>query len=136
MNTNFSYLYSNTTNELTSLLAQLKIQLKKEFGDAYLYEVAENADEALEIMEEIQKEDESDILVIVSDWLMPGIKGDDFLIMVHQKYPKIVKVMLTGQADEVAIARVKEQANLHRCLYKPWERQELVETIKSGLTKI
>mgnify|MGYP000479082743 CR=1 FL=1 len=87
-------------------------------------------------MEEIQKEDESDILVIVSDWLMPGIKGDDFLIMVHQKYPKIVKVMLTGQADEVAIARVKEQANLHRCLYKPWERKELVETIKSGLTKI
>ncbi|MEG3838314.1 MULTISPECIES: response regulator [unclassified Microcoleus] len=118
------------------VLNSLKIQLKKEFGDAYLYEVAENADEALEIMEEIQKEDESDILVIVSDWLMPGIKGDDFLIMVHQKYPKIVKVMLTGQADEVAISRVKEQANLHRCLYKPWERQELVETIKSGLTKI
>ncbi|MCZ0900362.1 response regulator, partial [Microcoleus sp. HI-ES] len=47
-----------------------------------------------------------------------------------------VKVMLTGQADEVAIARVKEQANLHRCLYKPWERKELVETIKSGLRKI
>ncbi|UNU26646.1 response regulator [Microcoleus vaginatus] len=118
------------------VLNSLKIQLKKEFGDAYLYEVAENADEALEIMEEIQKEDESDILVIVSDWLMPGIKGDDFLIMVHKKYPNIVKVMLTGQADEVAIARVKEQANLHRCLYKPWERKELVETIKSGLTKI
>ncbi|MEG4168965.1 MULTISPECIES: response regulator [unclassified Microcoleus] len=118
------------------VLNSLKIQLKKEFGDAYLYEVAENADEAMEILEEIQKEDESDILVIVSDWLMPGIKGDDFLIMVHQKYPKIVKVMLSGQADEVAIARVKEQANLHRCLYKPWERQELVETIKSGLKKI
>ncbi|MEG3934551.1 MULTISPECIES: response regulator [unclassified Microcoleus] len=118
------------------VLNSLKIQLKKEFGDAYLYEVAENADEAMEILEEIQKEDESDILVIVSDWLMPGIKGDDFLIMVHQKYPKIVKVMLSGQANEVAIARVKEQANLHRCLYKPWERQELVETIKSGLKKI
>lgn len=117
------------------VLNSLKIQLKKEFGDAYLYEVAENADEAWEILEEIQEE-ESDILVIVSDWLMPGIKGDEFLIMVHQKYPNIVKVMLTGQADEVAIARVKEQANLHRCLYKPWERKELVETIKSGLAKI
>ena len=39
---------------------------------------------------------------------MPGIKGDEFLIRVHQKYPKIVKVMLTGQADEVAIERVKK----------------------------
>lgn len=117
------------------VLNSLKIQLKKEFGDAYLYEVAENADEALEIIEEI-KEDDNDILVIVSDWLMPGIKGDEFLIRVHQKYPKIVKVMLTGQADELAIKRVKEQANLHRCLYKPWNGEELVETIKSGLAKI
>jgi CheY-like chemotaxis protein len=117
------------------VLNSLKIQLKKEFGDAYLYEVAENADEALEIIEEIKEED-NDILVIVSDWLMPGIKGDEFLIRVHQKYPKIVKVMLTGQADELAIKRVKEQANLHRCLYKPWNGEELVETIKSGLAKI
>ncbi|MBE9093461.1 response regulator [Tychonema sp. LEGE 07203] len=118
------------------VLNSLKIQLKKEFGDAYLYEVAENADEALEIIEELKQEDESEILVIVSDWLMPGIKGDEFLILVHQKYPQIVKVMLTGQADEMAIKRVKEQANLHRCLYKPWDGNELVETIKSGLGKV
>jgi CheY-like chemotaxis protein len=118
------------------ILNSLKIQLKKEFGDVYLYEVAENANEALEIIAEIKEEDESDILVIVSDWLMPGIKGDEFLIRVHQKYPNIVKVMLTGQADAVAIERVKEQANLHRCLCKPWDGQELVETIKSGLAKI
>ncbi|MBE9184077.1 response regulator [Microcoleus sp. LEGE 07076] len=118
------------------VLNSLKIQLKKEFGDAYLYEVAENADEAMEIIEELKKEDESHILVIVSDWLMPGIKGDEFLILVHQKYPNIVKVMLTGQADEIAIELVKEQANLHRCLYKPWDGNELVKTIKSGLKKV
>lgn len=117
------------------VLNSLKIQLKKEFGDAYIYEVAESADEALEIIEELQAE-ETDILVIVSDWLMPGIKGDEFLIRVHQKYPKIIKVMLTGQADEAAIQRAKEKAELHNCLYKPWSSQELIETIKSGLEKI
>jgi CheY-like chemotaxis protein len=117
------------------VLNSLKIQLKKEFGDDYLYEVAENAGEALEIIEEL-KEEETNILVIVSDWLMPGLKGDEFLIRVHKKYPKIVKVMLTGQADELAIERVKEQANLHRCLYKPWDGKELIETIKSGLAKL
>lgn len=114
------------------VLNSLKIQLKKEFGDAYTYEVAESADEALEIIEELQSE-ETDILVIVSDWLMPGIKGDEFLIRVHQKYPKIIKVMLTGQADETAIQRAKEKASLHNCLYKPWSSQDLIETIKSGL---
>lgn len=117
------------------VLNSLKIQLKKEFGDAYVYEVAESADEALEIIEELQSE-ETDILVIVSDWLMPGIKGDEFLIRVHEKYPKIIKVMLTGQADETAIQRAKEKASLHNCLYKPWSSQELIETIKSGLERL
>lgn len=117
------------------VLNSLKIQLKKEFGDAYLYEMAESADEALEIIEELKDED-INILVIVSDWLMPGIKGDEFLIRVHEKYPNIVKVMLTGQADESAVERAKIQANLHRCLYKPWDRNELIEAIRSGLADL
>jgi FixJ family two-component response regulator len=75
-------------------------------------------------------------LVIVSDWLMPGMKEDEFPISVHKKYPKIVKVILTGQADELAIERVKKQANLHHCLYKPWDGKESIEIIKSGLAKI
>lgn len=116
------------------VLDSLKTQLKKAFDKEYLYEMAESADEALEIIDELD-EDEIDILVIVSDWLMPGIKGDEFLIRVHQKFPNIVKVLLTGQADEAAIERAKTQANLHRCLFKPWTTEELVETIRSGLSK-
>ncbi len=117
------------------VLNSLKIQLKNEFGNDYLYEVAESADEALEIIDELE-EDETEILVIVSDWLMPGTKGDEFLIKVHQKHPKVIKVMLTGQADEAAIERAKEQASLHCCLQKPWSGKELIETIKSGLAKL
>ena len=116
------------------VLDSLKIQLRNEFGDRYVYEVAESASEAMEILEEIGEETET--ILIVSDWLMPEIKGDDFLIRVHEKYPNIIKVMLTGQADESAIERVKQQAALHRCLSKPWTAQELVETIKSGLAKL
>lgn len=116
------------------VLNSLKIELKKEFQDKYFYEVAEGADEALEIIDELQ--DETEILVIVSDWLMPGIKGDEFLIKVHQKYPKIIKVMLTGQADEGAIERATQEANLHRCLHKPWDAKDLTNTIKSALANL
>lgn len=115
------------------VLNSLKIQLKNEFNDHYLYEVAESADEAMEILEELHEE-KNDIVVIVSDWLMPGVKGDEFLINVHKKFPNIIKIMLTGQADETAIERAKQQANLYSCLYKPWDGKELVETIKSGLS--
>jgi CheY-like chemotaxis protein len=117
------------------VLHSLRTQLKEAFGDAYVYELAEDADEALEVINELNEEDIS-IILIVSDWLMPGMKGDEFLIHVHQQFPNIIKVMLTGQADEVAIERAKEQANLHCCLFKPWSEEELVEALKSGLAKL
>src|ERR687885_3057104 len=117
------------------VLNSLKRQLKQAFGNDYQYEVAENADEALELIDELTQENIG-IILIVSDWLMPGMKGDEFLIKVHEKFPKIVKIMLTGQADESALKRSKEQANIHCCLYKPWTQAELVETIKSGLEKL
>jgi|JFJP01.1.fsa_nt_gi Response regulator containing CheY-like receiver, AAA-type ATPase, and DNA-binding domains len=75
-------------------------------GECQLYEFAESAAEALEIIDEFC-EDEVNILVIVSDWLMPGMKGDELLIKIHQKYPQIVTVMLTGKADQAAIERTK-----------------------------
>lgn len=115
------------------VLESLRSQLREAFGDTYFYEIAQDADDALEVINEFQ-DDQIDIIVIVSDWLMPGMKGDEFLIQVHQRFPRVIKVMLTGQADEAAIARAQEQANLHRCLFKPWTEAELISTIQSGLT--
>ena len=114
------------------VLESLSIQLQKAFADTYAYEFAESAAEALEIIEEIQDND-IEIIVIVSDWLMPGIRGDEFLINIHQKFPKIIKILLTGQADEAAIERVTKEAQLHACLQKPWKSEELIETINSGI---
>jgi CheY-like chemotaxis protein len=117
------------------VLESLEIELQKAFDDAYLYETAESADEAIEIIEELH-ENSVAIIVILSDWLMPGVKGDEFLIQVHKKYPKIIKILLTGQADDSAIEQAKAQANLYCCLRKPWNTKDLIETIKSGLAKL
>ncbi|MEB3283377.1 MAG: response regulator [Lyngbya sp.] len=114
------------------ILESLKEQLKRRFGSQYLYEMAESVEEAWEIIEEL-KEDEIEILMIISDWLMPETKGDEFLIKVHEKYPQIVTVMLTGQADNLAVIRAQENANLYCCLYKPWSEEELVNIISSAL---
>ncbi len=118
-----------------TILKSLEIELQDAFGDDYLYEFAESADEALEIIEEFG-EDEVQILIIVSDWLMPGMKGDEFLIQVHAIRPEIIKVMLTGQADEDAVERAKTNANLYRYLQKPWKNEELIDTIRSALSTV
>lgn len=117
------------------VLQSLKAQLRKAFGDIYSYEIAEDATDALNLIDELNDEEVS-ILLIISDWLMPGMKGDEFLIRVHEKFPKIVKIMLTGQADDEAIKRAQNSANLYRYLFKPWSEVELIEAIKSGLEKL
>jgi CheY-like chemotaxis protein len=114
------------------ILDSLKKQLKRKFGDRFIYEVAENAAEAWEVIQELQA-DAIEIIVIVSDWLMPGTKGDEFLIQIHNSFPNITKIMLTGQADEDAIERAKKEADLHACLYKPWTEDELTQIITTAL---
>lgn len=117
------------------ILQSLKTQMKKHFGNRYLYEFAESANEALELIEELCSE-QVELLLVVSDWLMPNMRGDEFLIQVHQRFPQVVKVMLTGHASDEAVDRAYQQANLHRCIRKPWEEQELIATLTSGLEAV
>jgi CheY-like chemotaxis protein len=114
------------------ILDSIKEQLKHHLGKEYLLEFSDNPEEALQVIEELEEEGIK-IMVVVSDWLMPGMKGDEFLIKVHKENPDIVKVMLTGQADTAAIERVKKEANLFRLLLKPWKEADLVDTIRNGL---
>ena len=117
------------------VLLSLRDQLHRHFGNRYICEFAESGDEALEVIEELNQ-DGVKILLIVSDWLMPNMKGDEFLIKVHQQFPKILTVLLTGQASEEAIERTQKYANLHRYIPKPWDEKTLIEALSSGLEEI
>jgi len=116
-------------------LESLRSQLREAFGHAYSDEIAQDAEDALEVIDELQQEG-TQVILIVSDWLMPGMKGDEFLIEVHRQFPEVIKILLTGQADQEAIARAQAQANLHRCLFKPWSETDLVESVQSGLSGV
>jgi CheY-like chemotaxis protein len=114
------------------ILTCLKDQLRRRLGNSYLFETANSGEEALEVIAELA-DDGINLVIVLSDWLMPGLKGDEFLTQVHEKYPGIITVMLTGQADPSAIERAKTDANLYRCLQKPWNEEELIQTIQSSL---
>lgn len=114
------------------ILDSLKTQLKSAFGVLYSYEIAESAVDALELIEELSDDGHS-IVVIVSDWLMPGMRGDEFLIKIHHKFPEVIKIMLSGQADEDAVERAFTQANLYKCIKKPWSEDELVDGICAAM---
>ncbi len=114
------------------VLDSLRDQLYDQLGYQYRYEVAESAEEAWEILNESCSED-TEVKVIICDWLMPEIKGDDFLIAVHKKFPEIVKIILTGEADQKAINRAKKNADLCFHFRKPWNTKKLIGAIQSEI---
>ena len=116
-----------------SILRVLKEQLKRLFGRQYVYEFAQSAEEAWQVIDELEQE-QIKILIIVSDWLMPNVRGDEFLAQVHRRFPEMVTVMLTGQVDEAAIERARLEANLYACIYKPWTEEELQQVIEMALS--
>lgn len=116
------------------VLKSLESQLIHAFGNQYHVELAEGGAEALELLDELN-EDEYRALVIISDWLMPEMKGDEFLIKAHRKFPTVLKLMLTGQADADAIERTRAEANLYRQIDKPWNAADVIDAIKTGLTE-
>lgn len=42
-------------------------------------------------------------IVIISEQIMPGIKGDELLSRIHAQYPKTLKILLSGQASAEAV---------------------------------
>ncbi|HOV14099.1 MAG TPA: adenylate/guanylate cyclase domain-containing protein [Spirochaetota bacterium] len=115
-----------------SVLNSLIIQLRENLGDQYLYEAAMSADEALEVIDDL-KNDNNEILVIISDYIMPGMKGDELLIKINSKYPDIIKIMLTGQATIEGVVNAINNAKIYRYIGKPWEKNDLVMTIQEAI---
>ena len=118
----------------TLVLESLKEQLKRYLGDDYYIEVAESGEEALEIVEDLQEEG-IQIPLIISDQIMPGMKGDELLIQLHARYPKILKIMLTGQASAEAVGNAVNEANLYRYIAKPWDEIDLGLTVTEALRR-
>lgn len=114
-----------------TILDSLKGQLRILFGARFTYETAADAAEAWEVLDTLH-DDGIAIVVVVSDWLMPGQRGDEFLEHVRSRFPAIGRILLTGQADPAAIARVRQQAIVSDVLYKPWTEDGLRRAIETA----
>ncbi|GAB1431673.1 response regulator [Spirochaetota bacterium] len=107
----------------------LKRELHEHFGKDYILETALNATDAESIIDELC-EDGISIILIISDWLMPGVKGDEFLEKVLAKHPNIKSILLSGYVDDEAVKRLQERIRLDAFLRKPWNKAELIRTVE------
>ncbi len=116
------------------VLESLRSSLAVEFRGIYTIESASDGQEALDLLEELMEEGE-EVALLITDWLMPKLKGDDLISKTQEIYPNMRKIMITGQADQNAIEKVKGLGGLDYLFFKPWDSNELFIKIKELLKK-
>ncbi len=114
------------------VLASLTRELHRMLEAAFLIETSEDGEDALDVFQELLA-DGYDVPLVISDYIMPGMKGDELLRRIHELSPNTLTIMLTGQADMEAIANAINYANLYRFLAKPWHQSDLSLTVKEAL---
>ncbi len=111
-----------------AVLDSLKIELKRALGNECIIETAEGGVDALELVRELQLEN-AEVALVLSDYIMPDIKGDELLGQIHRLSPQTLTIMLTGQADLTAVGNAIKSAKLYRYIPKPWHTEDLKITV-------
>jgi response regulator RpfG family c-di-GMP phosphodiesterase len=109
-----------------NILAAYKRVLRNEFQVF----TSIDAPSALEILKV-----HNDFAVVVSDYNMPEMKGIEFLSLVKENQPNVVRILLTGNAElQMAIDAVNE-GNIFRFLTKPCSNELLQNVIRGGVSQ-
>ena len=116
----------------STVLAALRSVLSSHFGSEMEFEFAESGDEALEIDAELRAQGR-ELGLVISDFMMPGLRGDELLVRLHATSPNTVKILLTGQSDLTGVKRAINDANLYRFLEKPFLNEDIVLTVRAAI---
>lgn len=116
------------------ILLAMKQELMRSFGADFIMETALCAAEAYTVIDELV-EDGVLLILIISDWLMPDVKGDELLASVKSRHPDVRCIIVSGQADPEAIARARERVHLDAFIRKPWSRNELLSAVGACLDR-
>lgn len=68
------------------------------------------------------------VAVIVSDNLMPRMRGIEFLERAKGIAPESIRILMTGYADMQAAIDAINRGEVYRFITKPWNDSELIET--------
>jgi two-component system probable response regulator PhcQ len=100
-------------DSLTSVLAR----------EGYIVHQASGGEEALHLLKEKTVE------LVISDHNMPGMSGIEFLKLVRERHPNVVRIMLTGDPDPLTIIRSINEGEVYRFIKKPWDNTLLRVTV-------
>ena len=83
--------------------------------------------------EALRRIEDETVAVLVTDQRMPEMQGTDLIQRALELKPGLIPIILTGFADVDALVKAVNLRRVYRYVPKPWDRDELRETIASAI---
>jgi DNA-binding NtrC family response regulator len=99
-------------------------------GRRYPVLTARNAEQGLQILER------EDVGVVVTDQVMPGLRGIDFLARVCERYPNSVRIVVTAYQDVHMLLDAINAGHVSDYVLKPWEPAELCKLLDRAAEQV
>ena len=80
----------------------------------------------------IEREMPGGIHIVLCDQRMPGKSGVDFLKEVRDRWPDVVRIILSGYTESEDIIDGINEAGIYQYLMKPWQPEQLLLTLKNA----
>ena len=108
-------------DDTREILSSMQRELRAEPYNVFY---ANSGEEALKILSE------NPCKLIISDIKMPRMDGFELLGRVQEKYPDIIRVVLSGHTDVKLILKLVNKGGIYRYLTKPCEADDIKSTIR------
>lgn len=73
------------------------------------------------------------VKVVISDEMMPQMTGSEFLSMVRQEFPDVIRIILTGHANMASAMKAINEGEIYRFFTKPWDDVNLKFAVRSAV---
>ena len=73
------------------------------------------------------------VKVILCDQRMPGMTGVNFLKEVRERWPDIVRIVISGYTDSEDIIAGVNEAGIYQYILKPWSPDRLLESVRNAV---
>ena len=105
------------------VLGTLSRIFENEPYEVYTFDTPSKAVEAME---------QHSFCVVVSDQMMPEMDGTEFLGQIRDRWPDIVRILMTGYAETETVIKAINQGSVFRFVSKPWEIRELRQIVRDA----
>ncbi len=87
---------------------------------------------ALTIFEAEQILQQEWVHIILCDQRMPELTGVEFLKLVREKWPDVIRMIISGYTDSEDIISALNDAGIYQYISKPWHPEKLIPLLKNA----